>query len=133
MRLWALLVLVAGCNSGATSCAKASSGASGEADPPIRALVCSQGGKRLGTLRFPEGGAPALTLEAGGAEGEAFKASWEKLLAKGKIRVKIHQDRDDERALVGFEGAPGEPSYGYVVLLKMAEDYGYACDPEPAR
>lgn len=129
MRWWILLVLVAGCNSGKASGCAPSSGGPTEENAPIRELTCSKRGKRLGSLRFPEGGPPVLTVDAAGAEGEAFKASWEKLYAQGKIRVKIHEGLDDERRLVGIEAAPGSPSYGYVVQLKMAEEYAYSCDP----
>jgi hypothetical protein len=85
----------------------------------------------LGTLRFPQGGTPALTLEEHGADGNDFKAVWDKLLAQGKISVKIHENRDDERPLIGIQVATGDPRYGRLLKLKMKDDYGYDCNDEP--
>ncbi|MRG90412.1 hypothetical protein [Polyangium spumosum] len=99
-------------------------------DRPVEALACSKGGKRLGTLRFPKGGAPALALEVQGADADAFKALWDKLLAQGEIDVKVHENRDDEQPLVGIRARPGEPGYGRVVDHKLA-DHGYHCEDVP--
>ena len=135
MRTWVLLVLFAGCNT-APSPAESSKPPAGspatEADSPIRALVCSQGDKRLGTLRFPKDGAPVLTVDAQGPDGDTFKVNWEKLLAMGQIKVKFHEDRDTERPLVGIVAAPGEPGYPRAVQIKMAEEYRYNCEVDPA-
>lgn len=122
------MILAVGCNSGASS---ATSSSSSDTNAPVSALVCSSRDKRLGTLRFPQGGAPTLTLEAQGPDADALKAAWEKLLARGEIKVKFHEDRDDERRLVGIQASPGQPAYGRAVQLKMAEEYSYDCEAEP--
>jgi hypothetical protein len=122
------MILVAGCQ-----CTTPSATEETEAAGPVRALVCWKRDKRLGALQFPQGGAPTLAIEAQGPDGDAFKAAWEKLFAKGKLSAKIHQDRDDERPLTDIEAAPGEPSYGFVVQLKMQDDYGYDCRDETPR
>jgi hypothetical protein len=134
MRIWAAMILVVGCNSGPPS-TTASSGApattleEGTAadNAPVRELVCSKANKRLGTLRFPEGGAPTLTLEAQGADGDELKAAWEKLLARGKLQAKVHEGQDDERPLIGIQAGPGDARYGRVVEIRMLDDYGFDC------